>query len=129
MQILRNISGRSSLYAIQNGDLKHVVESSNVSLPRELDLNHLMNLIGPVETNFRGWAYYLDFEKREMEVWRAHDMLDVVGFDVLKELGGDYMRRIQRICDAELEEVGEENYWLAGISGRWKKHDGDTVNK
>jgi hypothetical protein len=63
-----------------------------VKLTREVDSQQ--------RTSFFAWAFFIDFQKRELEVWDK-ELLDKVSFENLKELGWKYMERIQETGETE----------------------------
>lgn len=44
---------------------------------------------------FCEWAYFIDFEKQTLETFASGELLDVITFDKLREVGEDYMTELE----------------------------------
>ncbi|KAF7874988.1 hypothetical protein EAF04_002161 [Stromatinia cepivora] len=88
--ILRKVQGAQALRPILDGKLEHLVDAKlNDSKPE--------------------FSYFVDFQEMTLETWNYDRVADKVSFQTLADSKKDYMGKLEKKLDEELEEKYQAN--------------------
>lgn len=91
--LLRNVQGAAALPAIENGTLKHMIDSTDFAK----------------DSLFCEWAYFVDFEQNVLETWRGFQTEPTKGnpFGEERRKGEDKYYPIKLMATVQFDDLDE----------------------